>query len=103
MRSPPDGSPAHQREARLLDALQLGPADFAPLGGLATGTRRAATIVLGEPAVEVVAPGAIRITFTLPAGAYATAILREVQKTPDDVSTGHDGSVSPSHLDSEDE
>lgn len=86
MRSPPDGSAAHRREARLLDALGLGPADFAPLGGLASGTRRAAAIALGEPAVEALAPAAIRITFTLPAGAYATAILREVQKTSDDVS-----------------
>ncbi len=84
MRSPPDGSPAHVREARLLDALALGPADFAPLGGLASGTRRQAAITVGEPIVEPLAPDAIRITFTLPAGAYATAILREVQKTADD-------------------
>lgn len=103
MRAPPDGSPAHRREARLLDALQLGPADFAPLGALATGTRRPATIAIGEPVVEVLASDAIRITFTLPAGAYATAVLREVQKPTDDVSTGHDGAVSADHLDSQDE
>ncbi|MBK9033742.1 MAG: tRNA pseudouridine(13) synthase TruD [Myxococcales bacterium] len=83
MRSPPDGSPAHVREARLLDAIGLGPADFARLGGLASGTRRVGFLALAGTAVEVVAPDAIRVTFSLPAGAYATAILREVQKCPD--------------------
>ena len=89
MRSPPDGSPAHLREARLIDAHALGPADFAPLGGLATGTRRAGSIQLGDPQVEVAEAGAIRITFTLPSGAYATAILREVQKPNEDVKDSH--------------
>ena len=83
MRSPPEGSAAYAREARLLAAVALAPTDFARLGGLATGTRRIGFLALTGTAVEVVAPDAIRVTFTLPAGAYATAILREVQKCPD--------------------
>ncbi|MBZ0238239.1 MAG: tRNA pseudouridine(13) synthase TruD, partial [Deltaproteobacteria bacterium] len=82
MRGPPDGTPAHAREAKILDAFSLGPADFHPLRQIAEGTRRQATILPGDPAVEVVgdAPDAIRVTFTLPAGAYATAVMRELQK-----------------------
>jgi tRNA pseudouridine13 synthase len=82
MRGPPDGTPAHAREAALLDAFALGPADFQPLRQIAEGTRRQATILPGEPMVDVVAdtPDALRVTFSLPAGAYATAVMREVQK-----------------------
>lgn len=82
MRGPPDGSPAHAREAALLDGFALGPADFQPLRAIAEGTRRPATIIPADPAVDVVgeARDAIRVTFTLPAGAYATAVMRELQK-----------------------
>ncbi|HUQ07976.1 MAG TPA: tRNA pseudouridine(13) synthase TruD [Kofleriaceae bacterium] len=88
MRGPPDGSPAHAREAAILDAFSLGPADFQPLRAIAEGTRRHATIIPGAPAVEVAtdagdatgAGDAIRVTFSLPAGAYATAVMREIQK-----------------------
>ncbi len=89
MRGPPDGTPAHVREAALLASFDLGPADFHPLRAIAEGTRRQATILLGEPSVVRLglddAPGdAIRITFDLPAGAYATAVMREVQKPTND-------------------
>jgi tRNA pseudouridine13 synthase len=86
MRGPPDGSPAQRREAAILDAFALGPADFQPLRAIAEGTRRHATIIPGAPTVEVVTdPGgdaadAIRVSFSLPAGAYATAVMREIQK-----------------------
>ncbi len=82
MRAPPDGSPAHAREAALLAELDLGPATFHAVRAIAPGTRRQATVLLGEPAVEVVAGAAdaIRVAFTLPAGAYATAVMREVMK-----------------------
>jgi tRNA pseudouridine13 synthase len=80
MRGPTDGSPAHAREAALLTAFDLGPGDFQPLRNIAEGTRRHATILPGDPAVEVAGDDAVRVTFTLPAGAYATAVMREVQK-----------------------
>lgn len=83
MRSPPDGTPAHGREAALLAALALGPADFQPLRAIAMGTRRQATVLLGDPVVATEGDGALRVSFTLPAGAYATAVMREVQKLPD--------------------
>jgi tRNA pseudouridine13 synthase len=89
MRSPPDGSPAHAREAALLASLALGPADFHPLRNIAEGARRHATVLIGNPAVETVVEDgepAVRVSFTLPPGAYATAILREIQKYTDDPS-----------------
>lgn len=88
MKAPTVDSAAHAREARLLAAVDLGVADFARLGNLASGTRRTAALRLTDAAVEEVAPDAIRVTFSLPAGAYATAILREVQKSADGF--GHD-------------
>lgn len=79
MRGPPDGSPAHAREAALLTAFELGPSDFQPLRAIAEGTRRHATIIPGDPLVEV-GEGSVNVVFSLPAGAYATAVMREVQK-----------------------
>ncbi len=80
MRAPPDGTPAHAREAAILAPFELGPASFHAARAIAEGTRRPAAIAIGEPAAVAAGPGAIRVTFTLPAGAYATSILREIQK-----------------------
>jgi tRNA pseudouridine13 synthase len=95
MRSPPDGSPAHAREATLLAELSLGPADFHAMRAIAPGTRRQATVLLGDPAAAPLAadggPDAIRVTFQLPAGAYATAVMREIQKP---VTNGDAGDTS---------
>ncbi len=95
MRAPPDGTPAHGREAEILRTFALGPADFHPLRAIAEGTRRQATVLLGEPTATPLegAGGAIRVTFTLPAGSYATAVMREVQK-PD-----HLEASEPDHRD----
>jgi tRNA pseudouridine13 synthase len=87
MRSPPDGSPSHAREAALLGSLGLGPADFHPLRAIAEGARRHATVLPGNPSVETLVEDgsrAVRVSFSLPPGAYATAILREIQKYTDD-------------------
>ena len=46
---------------------------------LAEGTRRDATITVGEPHVIEIDDG-IEVTFTLPGGTYATAVMREVMK-----------------------
>ena len=83
MRSPPDGSPAHAREATLLAELALDAASFRAVAALAPGTRRAATIVVGDPVASIVDATSIRVTFTLPSGAYATAIARELMKLPE--------------------
>lgn len=85
MRAPAEGSAAAAREAAILAEEELSPGDFRPLGKLAPGTRRALSIALEDVAVDVIEPDAIRIQLTLPSGAYATAVLREVLKVE-----GHD-------------
>ena len=106
MKAPTVDSAAHAREARLLAAVDLGVADFARLGNLASGTRRTAALRLTDAAVEELAPDAIRVTFSLPAGAYATAILREVQKSADGFGHDHppasDDPVDPGDADAPD-
>ena len=90
MRSPPDGTPAQAREARLLAEVELDVAAFRAVASLAPGTRRAATIVIGAPAAITAGPGAIRLELTLPSGAYATSVARELMKpdeTTDDAAT----------------
>lgn len=47
------------------------------------GDRRPSRVLLREAKVEETAEG-LRLTFTLPKGAYATTVLREVTKTPVD-------------------
>jgi tRNA pseudouridine13 synthase len=93
MRWPPDGSPAAAREDAILAANGLGRASFANVRAIAEGTRRDATIAVGEPTVTAVdehgtvaspaLPGgaeSIEVTFSLPGGAYATAVMRELMK-----------------------
>jgi tRNA pseudouridine13 synthase len=86
MRSPTPGSDAAEREARVLAAEELTMAAFARAGNLGTGTRRplsvAVTLTPDGSDVTAVAERTIELSFTLPAGAYATALLREVVKGP---------------------
>jgi tRNA pseudouridine13 synthase len=83
MKSPPEGSAARAREDEVLAAEALALSDFARAGKLAQGTRRALAVDLGDTAVAVVDATTIELRFRLPAGAYATAVLREVIKTSD--------------------
>jgi tRNA pseudouridine13 synthase len=79
MRRPPDGSPAGIREDAILAAAGLERGSFAAVRAIAEGTRRDASIQVRD--VEVTAePDAIVVAFTLPGGAYATAVMREVMK-----------------------
>lgn len=80
MRAPAEGSEAAAREQAVLDEEHLAPADFRRLGKLAPGTRRPLSIALEEVAVEPVDPHAICVRLALPAGAYATAVMREIMK-----------------------
>jgi len=68
---------AGQREAALLDRFDLCAEDFRPLR--APGSRRPAILNPSDLTVAEVAEG-IGFTFTLPAGAYATTVLREFTK-----------------------
>jgi tRNA pseudouridine13 synthase len=71
---------AAAREAVVLEEAGLTPASFAGFGKLLQGTRRHNLIYLDDLSA---APGAdgVRLMFTLPAGSYATVLLREVMKS----------------------
>ncbi len=73
----PSGDAA-AREDAVLAAAGLSRDAFAPF---ADGTRRDATVTPRDPTVSALAPDAIEVCFTLPGGAYATTIMREVLKT----------------------
>jgi len=80
-----EGQPG-ELERKVLAESGLGLDDFKnPLALKARGERRALRVRLGEPSVLAVGAGAERamvLKFSLPAGAFATAVLREVIKTP---------------------
>ncbi len=79
MRQPAEHSVAAAREDAILAAAGLERGAFATVRALAEGTRRDATITVGEPQVIGIDDG-IEVTFTLPGGTYATAVMREVMK-----------------------
>jgi tRNA pseudouridine13 synthase len=73
---------AAAREAAVLEEAGLKPSAFHPFGKLLQGTRRHNLIYL-EDFTAAVEPEGVRLTFTLPAGSYATVLLRELMKSPD--------------------
>jgi tRNA pseudouridine13 synthase len=64
----------------VLRAAGLTPASFAGFGKLLEGTRRHNLVYPGELAVQL-QNGCAQLTFTLPAGSYATVLLQEILKT----------------------
>jgi tRNA pseudouridine13 synthase len=70
---------AAREEATLADA-GLTRAAFHGFGKLMQGTRRHNLVYL-DGLGATVEPEGVRLTFTLPAGSYATVLLREVMKT----------------------
>lgn len=83
----PAAGVAAEREAAVLRDHDLGPAAFAGFGKLLLGTRRHNLVYLDDLAATW-EPDGLQLAFTLPAGSYATVLLREVMKTrlddPDD-------------------
>lgn len=75
----PAAAVAADREAAVLRDHDLGPAAFAGFGKLLLGTRRHNLVYLDDLAAAWEADG-LRLSFTLPAGSYATVLLREVMK-----------------------
>ena len=75
---------AAEREAEVLAQFGLTSASFAGFGKLMQGTRRHNLVYVDDLAVETLAEG-VRLTFTLPAGSYATVLLREIMKNDDAV------------------
>jgi tRNA pseudouridine13 synthase len=76
------GLPA-EREARLLAAEGLAPADFARGGDEAAGTRRAGRLPI-EVALSPLEDG-YAARFALPRGSYATVVMRELMKADADL------------------
>ncbi len=70
---------AAAREEETLAAAALSAAAFHSFGKLLQGTRRHNVIYLDDLAVNF-EPAGVRLTFTLPAGSYATVFLREITK-----------------------
>jgi tRNA pseudouridine13 synthase len=85
----PAGGDAAEREARLLAADGIGPADLARGRGEAEGTRRAARLPV-QVEVEP-AEGGYRARFELPRGSYATVVLGELVKGEADLDGVGDG------------
>ncbi len=70
---------AGAREDAILAAAGLARDSFASVRAIAEGTRRDASVQVGEPSVT--ADGeTLEVAFTLPGGAYATTVMREVMK-----------------------
>src|SRR5262249_22835161 len=74
---------AHEAAARgdaVVNAAGLTAAALNGFGKLLQGTRRH-NLVYVDDLAAVPEPAGIRLTFTLPAGSYATVVLREVMKS----------------------
>ena len=69
------------REERVLGEAQIEPRSFAAGGGEMQGARRPYRIPVDELAVEPAGPDVLRLSFALPRGSYALAVLREVIKS----------------------
>jgi tRNA pseudouridine13 synthase len=70
---------AGEREAAVLAEAGLSPASFAGFGKLVMGTRRHNLVYVEDLSATHEVDG-LRLTFTLPAGSYATVLLREIMK-----------------------
>jgi len=76
----PAKAAAAEREEAILATAGLSRASFAGFGKLVQGTRRHNLVYIDDLSAIWEASG-LRLTFTLPAGSYATVLLREVMKT----------------------
>ncbi len=76
----PAKADAADREAAILVRAGLTTASFDGFGKLLEGTRRHNLVYIDDLTSAWEAEG-LRLTFTLPAGSYATVLLREIMKT----------------------
>ncbi len=77
----PAAGAATAREAAILAEAELTTDSFAGFAKLLQGTRRHNLVYLDDLAADWESEG-VRLTFTLPAGSYATVLLQEMMKTP---------------------
>lgn len=84
MRAPGPDTPSSALEQEILALAGISPDAFKAFGNKLEGTRRplqlpwSAPRVSAAPAVDALPPG-LRLEFELPAGSYATVLLRELQ------------------------
>jgi tRNA pseudouridine13 synthase len=71
---------AAEREAQTLAGRKLSSASFTGFGKLLQGTRRHNLIYVSDLNAEWESAG-LRLSFTLPAGSYATVLLREITRS----------------------
>lgn len=76
------GAEAAQRESATLAAAGLTAQSFRNFGKLMQGTRRHNLVYINDLTAAIETEG-VRLTFSLPAGSYATVLLREVAKASD--------------------
>ncbi len=76
---------ALEREAAVLAEAEIDPRTFAVGGGELEGARRPYRIPLGEVQLDELPERALRLTFSLPPGSFAHALLREVMKSGADL------------------
>ncbi len=76
----PAGAEAAEREAATLADAGLTKKHFTEFGKLVEGTRRHNLFYVDDLEVAADAEG-VRLTFTLPAGSYATVLIRELTKS----------------------
>jgi tRNA pseudouridine13 synthase len=76
----PAKGPAADREATVLNVAGLSTESFAGFGKLVMGTRRHNLVYIDDLSATWEAEG-LRLSFTLPAGSYATVLLHEIMKT----------------------
>ena len=78
----PAAATAREREAKTLEGAGLTTESFHGFGKLLQGTRRHNLVYINDLSASI--EGAdVRLTFALPAGSYATVLLREVMKVDD--------------------
>ena len=85
MRGPTSGTAAAELEAGVLAQAEVEAGALSKLGRAALGTRRPIRARLGEPGVETASAieghgAGVRVAFSLPAGAYATLVMRELME-----------------------
>jgi tRNA pseudouridine13 synthase len=89
MRGPAVCTPSFELESEVLAAVGLDPAVFQGLGKSAPGSRRPLQVAVetiettfAEALPDEGLPSGVCLSFTLPAGSYATQLLRELQGGP---------------------
>lgn len=82
MRLPLEEAGAFERG--ILDRFGLSTDDFARIGALASGTRRALHAQVDDIGLQADADGIV-VSFSLPAGSFATVLLHELADDPDAV------------------